>query len=164
MNQWADTSITRGCTVHQNIIFGPRKQKSVQYFNMRKEVGPLFVYFGFWAHSWYDRCQIKSSSVFQFFNSFIFLHKQVKIMCQHNDKNYIDGEKGPELVSSSLKLIFFISKIKNLQENIASRNCWNGNAAEWFYDHPKIKVITCLWLSLRREIWIHELHHDTGIM
>ena len=27
-------------------------------------------------------------------------------MCQHNDKNYIDGEKGhKELVSSSLKLI-----------------------------------------------------------
>jgi hypothetical protein len=27
-------------------------------------------------------------------------------MCQHNDKNYIDGEKGhTELVSSSLKLI-----------------------------------------------------------
>jgi hypothetical protein len=40
------------------------------------------------------------------FNSFIFLHKQVKIKCQHNDKNYIDGEKGhTELVSSSLKLI-----------------------------------------------------------
>jgi hypothetical protein len=27
-------------------------------------------------------------------------------MCQHNDKNYIDGEKGhTELVSSSLKLV-----------------------------------------------------------
>jgi hypothetical protein len=39
-------------------------------------------------------------------NSFIFLHKQVKIKCQHNDKNYIDGQKGrTELVSSSLKLI-----------------------------------------------------------
>jgi hypothetical protein len=39
-------------------------------------------------------------------NSFIFLHKQVKIKCQHNDKNYIDGEKGhTELVSSSLTLI-----------------------------------------------------------
>jgi hypothetical protein len=40
------------------------------------------------------------------FSSFIFLHKQVKIKCQHNDKNYIDGEKGHiELVSSSPKLI-----------------------------------------------------------
>jgi hypothetical protein len=40
------------------------------------------------------------------FNSFIFLHKQVEIKCQRNDKNYIDGEKGhTELVSSSLKLI-----------------------------------------------------------
>jgi hypothetical protein len=40
------------------------------------------------------------------FNSFIFLRKQVKIMYQRNDKNYIDGEKGhTELVSSSLKLI-----------------------------------------------------------
>jgi hypothetical protein len=40
------------------------------------------------------------------FNSFIFLLKQVKIKCQHNDKNYMDGEKGHTvLVNSSLKLI-----------------------------------------------------------
>jgi hypothetical protein len=40
------------------------------------------------------------------FNSFIFLHKQVKIFGQHNNTNYIDGEKGQtELVNNSLKLI-----------------------------------------------------------
>jgi len=48
------------------------------------------------------------SSIEDLFNSFsfIFLHKQVKIKRQHNDKNFIDGDKGhTELVSSSLKLI-----------------------------------------------------------
>jgi len=28
------------------------------------------------------------------FNSFLILHKQVKIGSQHNDKSYIDGQKG----------------------------------------------------------------------
>jgi hypothetical protein len=36
------------------------------------------------------------------FNSFIFLHKQVKIMSQHNDKNYIDGEKRAYRTSEQL--------------------------------------------------------------